>query len=75
MNILYRFKRQIKQGETQGPGEIRNAYAQTSVCPYSLRPIESCGVATPIDWDELSKIDQPDKYTLSNIFRRLSQKD
>lgn len=45
---------------------LRNAYGQTSVCPYSLRPIPSCGVAMPIDWDDLSKIKKPDQFTLSN---------
>lgn len=53
---------------------LRNAYGQTSVCPYSVRPIPSCGVATPLDWDELSKIKKPDQYTLSNLLRRLGQK-
>lgn len=53
---------------------LRNAYAQTAVCPYSLRPIPSAGIATPIDWDELSKINSPDQYHIGNIFRRLSQK-
>jgi len=54
---------------------LRNAYGQTSVCPYSLRPVESCGIATPLKWDELSKIEKPDQYTLENIFRRLGQKE
>ncbi|SDG68077.1 non-homologous end-joining DNA ligase [Psychroflexus sediminis] len=53
---------------------LRNAYGQTSVCPYSLRPIPSAGVATPLDWEELSKIEKPDQYSFSNIFRRLGQK-
>lgn len=53
---------------------LRNAYGQTSVCPFSLRPIPSAGVATPIRWDELSKIEKPDQYGFSNIFRRLGQK-
>ena len=52
---------------------LRNAYAQTAVCPYSLRPIESAGVATPIKWDELDKIDSGDYYHYKNIFRRLAQ--
>lgn len=54
---------------------LRNAYGQTSVCPYSLRPIESAGVATPIGWNELQKIEKPDHYSHHNIFRRLGQKD
>ncbi len=45
---------------------LRNAYGQTSVCPYSLRPIPSCGVAMPIDWEDLSKIEKPDQFTLSD---------
>lgn len=53
---------------------LRNAYGQTSVCQYSLRPISSAGVATPIDWRELSKIGRADQYTYSNLFRRLGQK-
>ncbi|MFO7744297.1 MAG: non-homologous end-joining DNA ligase [Psychroflexus sp.] len=54
---------------------LRNAYGQTSVCPYSLRSIPSAGVATPIRWDELLKIKKADHYTFDNIFRRLGQKD
>ena len=53
---------------------LRNAYAQTAVCPYSLRPIASAGIATPIDWSELSRLKAGDHYHLGNIFRRLSQK-
>lgn len=53
---------------------LRNAYAQTSVCPYSLRVIEKAPVATPLSWDELQKPDlSPQSYNLGNIFRRLSQ--
>lgn len=52
---------------------LRNAYGQTAVCPYSLRPIESAGVATPIKWDELDKVDSGDYYNYKNIFRRLAQ--
>lgn len=53
---------------------LRNAYAQTAVCPYSIRPIASAGIATPIDWDELSKLKAPDQYSFKNIFRRLGAK-
>lgn len=51
---------------------LRNAYAQTGICPFSLRPIESAGVATPLDWKELGKISAGDHYTFNNIFRRLA---
>lgn len=35
---------------------LRNSYAQTSVCPYSLRANEFAGIATPISWNELDKL-------------------
>ncbi|MFE6027184.1 non-homologous end-joining DNA ligase [Streptomyces niveus] len=31
----------------------RNAYAQTAVAPYSVRPKEGAPVATPISWDQV----------------------
>lgn len=52
---------------------LRNAYAQTAVCPYSLRPNEAAGIATPIEWEELSKLEGADFYNYNNIFRRLGQ--
>ncbi|MDX1653472.1 MAG: non-homologous end-joining DNA ligase [Brumimicrobium sp.] len=54
---------------------LRNAYGQTSVCPFSIRPIQSAGIATPVEWNELSRIESPDQYNIGNIFRRLGQKD
>ncbi|MAN59949.1 MAG: ATP-dependent DNA ligase [Flavobacteriaceae bacterium] len=53
---------------------LRNAYGQTSVCPYSLRANRTAGVATPLDWEELAKIKAADHYRLTNIKRRLAQK-
>lgn len=53
---------------------LRNAFGQTAVAPYSLRAIENAPVATPLDWSELSSLDNAQKYNLSNIFRRLAQK-
>lgn len=52
----------------------RNAYAQTAVPPYSVRPGENAPVAAPIDWDELSNnklISQ--SYNIKNIFKRLKK--
>ena len=51
---------------------LRNAYGQTSVCPFSLRANSSAGVATPISWPELNSIKSSDHYNFKNIFRRLS---
>lgn len=52
---------------------LRNSYGQTTVAPYSVRALEKAPVATPLDWDELGS-SEPRKYTIDNIFRRLSQK-
>jgi len=46
---------------------LRNAYGQTSVCPYSLRPNEVAGIAMPISWKELEKIDSSDQFRLSSF--------
>jgi bifunctional non-homologous end joining protein LigD len=51
----------------------RNGYAQTLVAPYSVRPRPEAPVATPIDWDELGRV-EPRSYTLTNLRRRLSRK-
>jgi bifunctional non-homologous end joining protein LigD len=54
----------------------RNAYAQTSVAPYSLRSREQCSVAAPLDWGELHDSELHSRtYTIENTFRRLGQKD
>lgn len=53
----------------------RNAYAQTAVAPYAVRARPGAPVATPLDWDELGHHDlHARRYTIGNIFRRLSQK-
>ena len=52
---------------------LRNSYGQTSVACYSLRALPKAPVATPLDWNELSK-STPQKYTIKNIFKRLSRK-
>ncbi|HZO87666.1 MAG TPA: non-homologous end-joining DNA ligase [Chthonomonadaceae bacterium] len=54
---------------------LRNAYAQTTVAPYSVRARASAPVATPLGWSEL---DDPeltsDRYTLRTIPERLAQR-
>ncbi len=45
---------------------LRNAYAQTSVCPYSLRPNDSGGIAMPISWEELDKLKSANQFDLLN---------
>lgn len=55
---------------------LRNAYAQTSIPPFSVRARSGAPVATPLAWDELSKEGlNSQSYTIKNIFKRLSQKE
>lgn len=51
----------------------RNAYAQTFVCPYSLRARPGAPVATPLDWDELGRT-TPNGHDPASIRRRLARK-
>jgi bifunctional non-homologous end joining protein LigD len=53
----------------------RNGFAQTSVAPYAIRPIEGAPVATPIDWEELENTALTSQsYNIKNIFLRLGKK-
>jgi bifunctional non-homologous end joining protein LigD len=54
---------------------LRNAYAQHGIAPYSARAKPEASVAVPLEWDEVgdSKL-RPRKYTIENVFRRLSRK-
>ncbi|MGB8373943.1 MAG: non-homologous end-joining DNA ligase [Salegentibacter sp.] len=53
----------------------RNAFGQTAVAPYAVRPLDGAPIATPIEWDELSRSDlSPQSYNIGNIFRRLGSK-
>jgi bifunctional non-homologous end joining protein LigD len=66
--------RKQKRGERILIDIMRNAYAQTAVPPYAVRPKPGAPVATPLRWGELSDSSlRPDKFTLRNIDRRLSR--
>jgi bifunctional non-homologous end joining protein LigD len=54
---------------------VRNAFGQTAVAPYGVRPIEFAPVATPIEWEELDKLSSSQHYTIKTIFQRLAQKE
>ena len=63
-----------KRGDKIYIDSQRNSYAQTSVAPYSLRPIEGAPVATPISWEDARQKDfHARQYHMKNIFRRLGQ--
>jgi bifunctional non-homologous end joining protein LigD len=54
----------------------RNAYAQTVVPPYAVRPLPGAPVATPIEWDELSDSKlRAGRWNVTNVLRRLRSKD
>ncbi|EKE21244.1 MAG: hypothetical protein ACD_7C00303G0001, partial [uncultured bacterium] len=48
---------------------LRNAFAQTQVAPYAVRPIEGAPVAAPIKWSELSGIKSSRVFNIKNIFK------
>lgn len=52
----------------------RNAYAQTAVAPYAVRPLPGAPVATPIGWDELGRVDAR-SFTIANLLRRLGRRE
>lgn len=55
---------------------MRNAFGQTAVAPYSVRALPNAPIATPLDWRELDdRAVHAQRYNMSNIFRRLGQKD
>lgn len=69
-------QRKKKRGQRVYLDVARNAYAQTAVVPYAVRPRPGAPIATPLDWDELGAGDlHPRRYTIANILRRLGQKD
>lgn len=49
----------------------RNAYAQTAVAPYSVRPRRGAPVAMPLDWSEVEdpKL-RPDGFTMRDAIER-----
>lgn len=50
----------------------RNAYGQTVVGPYSLRPLPGAPVSAPLSWEELGHLRNGD-VTLANIWDRLQR--
>jgi bifunctional non-homologous end joining protein LigD len=68
-------QRKDKRGDRIYLDVMRNAYAQTAVPPYAVRPRPGAPVATPLAWDELSDSKlRADRWTVSNVLRRLKAK-
>ncbi len=54
---------------------MRNAYAQTAVVAYAVRPRPGAPVATPLEWDELGQRGtSAQRYTIWSLPRRLSRR-
>lgn len=68
-------QRKAKRGGRILVDVMRNAYAQTAVPPYAVRPRPGAPIATPLEWDELgdSKL-RPDRWRVGNVFRRLARR-
>lgn len=66
-------QRKNKRGDRIFLDTNRNAYGQTMIAPYSLRARPGAPAATPLDLDELVRVN-PRSYGLSNMARRLAQK-
>jgi bifunctional non-homologous end joining protein LigD len=70
-------QRKEKRGDRLYIDVSRNAYGQTAVAPYAIRPLKNAPVATPLAWNELEqgRIASAQQYNLKNIFKRLGQKE
>lgn len=67
-------QRKTKRGDRLFLDTTRNAYGQTYVCPYALRPLPGAPVATPIERDELDRSSlTAQDYTIANIHRRMAR--
>lgn len=52
---------------------LRNARGSTSIASYSLRARKGAPVATPLRWEELSKIERGDAFTIHTLPKRLAR--
>jgi bifunctional non-homologous end joining protein LigD len=66
--------RKAKRGDRLYVDTARNAYAQTVITPYSVRPRRGAPVAAPITWEELDDPGlRPDGWTIATMPGRLSR--
>ena len=69
----------LKKGSNQRQKKVlidysRNAWAQTMVSPYSVRPRPHAPVSMPLEWKEVKKGLNPLKFTLKTAIKRLAIK-
>ncbi len=54
----------------------RNAYGQTAVAPWTVRPLPQAPLAVPLAWSDLARADLgPRDYTVRNVWRRVAQRE
>jgi bifunctional non-homologous end joining protein LigD len=66
-------QRKAKRGDRVFVDTYRNGYGQTAVPAYSLRARPGAPVATPITWEEMSRV-KPAQYTIASVRRRLARR-
>jgi bifunctional non-homologous end joining protein LigD len=66
-------QRIAKRGDRIFLDTNRNAYAQTTIAPYSPRARPGAPVATPIEFGELGKI-EPNRFDIRGIRNRMARK-
>jgi bifunctional non-homologous end joining protein LigD len=54
---------------------LRNAFGQTIVAPYSVRRRPGAPVSTPLDWEEVDPRLDPARYTMRTIEQRLARRE
>jgi bifunctional non-homologous end joining protein LigD len=52
---------------------LRNSYAQTAVCPFSVRALQLAPVAMPIAWEELDNLNDSQAFNIHTAGHRLTQ--
>jgi bifunctional non-homologous end joining protein LigD len=68
-------QRKAKRGDRVLVDWFRNAYGQTAVCPWSVRPKPGAPVAVPLPWDELDDPDlRADRYRIGDIPRLIDDR-
>ena len=65
--------RKDKRGKKIFIDTLRNAWGATAVAPYAVRAKEGAPIAVPIKWTEVSALTTSQKYTIKNIFQRISR--
>jgi bifunctional non-homologous end joining protein LigD len=72
-----KFTSAIRKDQRQGRlflDYLRNSYAQTAVCPFSVRAFEGAPVAMPLSWDELKDGHlNSQTHTIHSVLKRLNR--